>query len=75
MAKAYKWGTEQLNGKWYLVCTSHEHVPMIEKCKDGKYGVKALNGKMSKCDSFKDAEKLALDIYKKFNKLNRKFEG
>lgn len=42
---------------------------------DGKYAVKCLNGKLSKSDSFKDAEKLAIDIYKKFNKLNRKFES
>lgn len=45
MAKAYKWGKEQINGK------------------------------LSKSDSFKDAEKLAIDIYKKFNKLNKKFES
>jgi hypothetical protein len=75
MAKAYKWGKEQINGKWYIVCTSHEHMPMIEKTKDGKYAVKCLNGKLSKCDNFKDAEKLAIDIYKKFNKLYKKFES
>jgi hypothetical protein len=50
-------------------------MPMIEKTKDGKYAVKCLNGKLSKCDNFKDAEKLAIDIYKKFNKLNKKFES
>lgn len=75
MAKIYRWDTEQINGKWYIVCTSHEHMPMIEKTKDGKYAVRCLNGKLSKSDSFKDAEKLALDIYKKFNKLNKKFES
>lgn len=51
-------GKEQINGKWYIVCTSHEHMTMIEKTKDGKYAVKCLNGKLSKSDSFKDAEKL-----------------
>lgn len=75
MAKIYRWGKEQINNKWYVVCTSHEHMPMIEKTRDGKYAVKCLNGKMSKCDNFKDAEKLAIDIYKKFNKLNKKFES
>lgn len=74
MSKAYKWEKQQIDGKWYIVCTSHKHVPMIEKTKDGKYAVKCLNGKLSKSDNFKDAEKLAIDIYKKFNKLNRKFE-
>lgn len=73
--KNYAFTKEQINGKWYIVCTSHEHMPMIEKTKDGKYAVKCLNGKLSKCDNFKDAEKLAIDIYKKFNKLNRKFQG
>ena len=50
-------------------------MPMIEKTKDGKYAVKCLHGKISKSESFKDAEKLAINIYKKFSKLNRKFEG
>ena len=72
--KAYKWSREQINGKWYLVCSSHEHVPMIEKSKDGTYGVRLQNGKMSKNKTFHDAEKIALDIYKKYTKFNRKFE-
>lgn len=75
MAKAYKWEKEQIQGKWYIVCTSHEHVPMIEKTKDGKYAVRCLNGKLSKSDSFKDAEKLAIDIYKKFSKFNKNFQS
>ena len=74
MGKAYKFEKQQIQGKWYTVCVSHEHFPMIEKTKDGKYAVKCLNGKLSKSESFKDAEKLAIDIYKKFRKLNRKFE-
>lgn len=73
--KAYKWGKEQLNGKWMIVCTSHEHVPMIEKSKDGKYCVRLINGKLSKNESFKDAEKKAIEIYKKYSKLNKKFEA
>jgi hypothetical protein len=71
--KVYKWQKEQLQNKWYSVCVSHEHMPLIEHTKDGKFAVKCLNGKLSKCDSFKDAEKLAIDIYKKFTKFNKKF--
>ena len=45
MSKAYKWEKQQIDGKWYSVCTSHEHVPMIKHNPDGTYSVKDSNGK------------------------------
>lgn len=45
MGKAYKFEKQQINGKWYTVCTSHEHMPMIEHCKDGRYKVTGCDGK------------------------------
>lgn len=45
MAKAYKFEKQQINGKWYTVCVSHEHFPMIEHCKDGRYKVTGSDGK------------------------------
>lgn len=73
--KTYTWKKEQMNNKWMIVCSSHEHMPMIEKSKDGKYCVRLLNGKLSKNNSFKDAEKKAIEIYKKFSKFNKKFDA
>ena len=35
--KNYKWEKQQINGKWYTVCISHEHMPMIEHCKNGYF--------------------------------------
>jgi len=72
MAKNYTWTKENINGKWYSVCTSHEHVPMIAHLKDGSYKVEA--GKRSRIEKeFKSAMKYALEIYKKDSKLNKKF--
>ena len=44
MKNSFKWHKEQLNGKWFSVC-DHEHVPMIEHTKDGKYKVRNANVK------------------------------
>lgn len=72
MKKSFKWKKELINGKWYSVC-DHEHVPMIEHTKDDKYKVR--NGKAILHESFADAEKLAIETYKKFEKFNKSFEG
>lgn len=39
MAKAYQWTKESINGKWYSVCISHKHVPMIKHNPDKTYTV------------------------------------
>ena len=41
----YTWKKEQINNKWYLVCDSHEHVPMIKYNVDDTFTVKDCNGK------------------------------
>lgn len=76
MKNKFKWHKEQINGKWYSVC-DHEHVPMIEHTKDDKYKVRNCNcnGKAILHESFADAEKLAIETYKKFEKFNKSFEG
>jgi hypothetical protein len=74
MKNNFKWHKEQINGKWYSVC-NHEHVPMIEHTKDDKYKVRNCNGKAILHESFADAEKLAIETYKKFEKFNKNFEG
>ena len=74
MKNNFRWHKEQINGKWYSVC-DHEHVPMIEHTKDDKYKVRNCNGKAILHESFADAEKLAIETYKKFEKFNKSFEG
>lgn len=74
MKNSFKWKKELINGKWYSVC-DHEHVPMIEHTKDDKYKVRNCNGKAILHESFADAEKLAIETYKKFEKFNKSFEG
>ena len=71
MRNNFKWHREQLGGKWFSVC-DHEHVPMIERTKDGKYKLRNANGKAVLHGDYTDAVKLALDVYEKFRKLNRK---
>ena len=48
---------------------------MIEHTKDDKYKVRNCNGKAILHNSFADAEKLAIETYKKFEKFNKSFEG
>lgn len=72
MKNNFKWHKEQLNGKWYSVC-DHEHVPMIEHTKDGKYKLRNANGKAVLHEDYADAVKLALEVYEKFKKMNRTF--
>lgn len=74
MAKPYKWGKQQILGKWYTVCISHEHVPMIEHCKDGRYKVTGSNGKTRLEKEFGDAIKFAIETYKRMAKFNRDWD-
>ena len=74
MKNSFKWKKELINGKWYSVC-DHEHVPMIEHTKDDKYKVRNSNGKAILHESFADAEKLAIETYKKFEKFDKSFQG
>ena len=48
---------------------------LIELTKDYKYKVRNCNGKAILHESFADAEKLALETYKKFEMFNKSFEG
>lgn len=75
MAKAYKWEKEQIGGKWYSVCVSHEHVPMIKHNVDGTYTVKDCNGKPRIEKEWKNAQKFAIETFKKFAKFNKTFES
>lgn len=74
MKNNFKWHKELINGKWYSVC-DHEHVAMIEHCKDGKYKVRNANGRAILHENYMDAVKLALEVYEKFKKFNKDFEG
>lgn len=73
MAKAYQWTKENINGKWYSVCSSHEHVPMIKHNPDKTYTVVDSNGKPRIEKEFKNAVKFALEVYKKYKKFNKTF--
>lgn len=44
--KTYKWQKEQINNKWYSVCTSYKHVSMIKWNSDGTYSVKGSDEKL-----------------------------
>ena len=46
-----------------------------EHTKDDKYKVRNCNGKAILHENFADAEKLAIETYKKFEKFNKSFEG
>lgn len=74
MGKAYKFEKQQINGKWYTVCTSHEHMPMIEHCKDGRYKVTGCDGKTRLEKEFVDAKKFAIQTFKKMKAWNHKFD-
>lgn len=74
MSKAYKWSKEQINGKWYSVCTNYEHMPMIEHCKDGRYKVTGSDGKSRIEKEFGDAMKFAIQTFKKMSKFNKEFD-
>lgn len=73
MAKVYQWKKEFVNGKWYFVCSSHEHVPMIKVNTDGTYTVLDSNQRPRVEKELKNAKKFALEVYKKFAKLNKTF--
>ena len=71
--KAYQFTKEQINNKWYTVCTNHEHFPMIRHNSDGTYTVTGSNGKPRTEKEFKDAMKFATETYKKMQNFNKKF--
>lgn len=73
MRSFIKWDKELVNGKWYSVADV-EHVPMIEHCKNGWYKVRNCNGKAIIHKNFTDAKKLAIETYRKFDKLNKRFD-
>lgn len=72
--KTYTFEKQQINGKWYSVCISHEHVPMIEHCKDGKYKTVGKDGKARFEDSFANAKKFAIQTYKHMTKFNKNWD-
>ena len=71
--KNYQWKKQQINNRWYTVCTNHEHFPMIEHLKNGQYAVTGSNGKKRIEKEFKDAMKFATETFKKMSKFNKKF--
>ena len=75
MKVGYKWTKEQINGKWYTVCTTHKHMPMIEHCKDGRYKVTGVDGKSRLEKEFRDAMKFAISVYKKMSKFNKNWDA
>lgn len=72
--KTFKFETEQMNGRWVIVCTSHEHFPMIEKLKTGEYKVKGADGKPRIEKEYKAAMKFAKETFKRMAKINAKFD-
>ena len=74
MPKVYKFNKEQINGKWYTVCISHEHFPMIEHLKSGEYKVQGSDGKPRIEKEFNSAVKFAKETFKKMSKFNKKFK-
>lgn len=74
MSKAYKFEKQQINNKWFLVCVSHEHFPMIEYLKDGTYKTQGSDGKPRIEKEFNDAMKFAKQTFKKMTKFNKKFD-
>ena len=73
MSKAYEWTKEQINGKWYTVCSNKEHVPMIKHNSDGTYTVAGVNGKPRTEKEFKNAMKFAIETHKRMAKFNKNF--
>lgn len=74
MAKIFKFSTEQINGKWCIVCTSHEHFPIIEKLKTGEFKVKGVDGKPRIEKEYKDALKFATETFKRMAKYNKQWD-
>ena len=72
--KTFKFETEQINGRWVIVCTSHEHFPMIEKLKTGEYKVKGADGKPRIEKEFKAAMKFAKETFKRMQRFNKRWE-
>lgn len=72
--KSYKWEKEFINGKWYTVCTSHKHVPLVKWNSDGTYTVKGSDGKSRIEKEFKDAINFAIETYRKMGKFNKEWE-
>ena len=72
--KTYKWQKEFINGKWYTVCTSHKHVPLVKWNSDGTYTVKGSDGKPRIEKEFKDAINFAIETYRKMSKFNKEWE-
>ena len=73
MKSKVRWHKENIAGKWFSVADI-PHVPMIEHCKDGTYKLRNCNGKSIINREFSDATKLALEINRKFSKLNKQFD-
>lgn len=71
--KNYAFTKEQINGKWYTVCTTHEHFPMIKHNSDGTYSVKGVDGKPRTEKEFKKAMKFATETFKRMSKFNKSF--
>ena len=69
----YEWKKELIEGKWYSVCSNAEHVPMIEHCKDETYKVIGSDGKSRIEKEYKDAQKFAIQTFKRMSKFNRKW--
>ena len=74
MAKTFKFESEQINGKWRIVCTSHKHFPIIEKLKTVEYKVKGPDGKPRIEKEYKDAMKFAKETFKRLCKFNKEWE-
>ena len=72
--KNYQWGKQQINNKWYTVCISHEHMPMIENTKDGRYKVTGSDGKIRIEKEFLDAKKFAIQTFKRMAKFNKNWD-
>lgn len=59
-----------------FVCSiKSKSLDLIEHTKDNKYKLRNANGKSVLHDDYKDAVKLALEVYEKFKKLNKEFAG
>ena len=72
--KSYKWAKERIDNKWYSVCTSHKHVPLVKWNSDGTYSVKGSNGKTRIEKEFNSATTFAIETYKKMCKFNKEWE-
>lgn len=73
--KTFKFETQQMNGKWVIVCISHKHFPMIEKLKTGEYKVKGVDGKPRIEKEYKSALKFAKETFKRMAKFNKEWDA